>query len=142
MAGSPPDIDALDVEDLKSLLVRVLEKNAALRAEVAALREENRRLKGLKGPPSLKPSGMDKLAIDEDRILRAEAPAGSRFKGYEDFTVQDLMVKPQVIRYHRERWLTPHGETLVAPLPTGIVGHFGPLPWPWRPRGAPARGWP
>ncbi len=60
MAGSPPDIDALDVEGLKSLLVRVLEDNAALRAEVAALREENRRLKGLKGPPSLKPSGMDR----------------------------------------------------------------------------------
>ncbi len=147
MAGSPPDIDALDVEDLKSLLVRVLEDNAALRAEVAALRAENRRLKGLKGPPSLKPSGMDReteprpkrgsgarrrgaknarLAIDEDRILRAEAPAGSRFKGYEDFTVQDLVVKPHVIRYRRERWLTPHGETLVAPLPRGIVGHFGP----------------
>jgi hypothetical protein len=39
MAGSSPDIDALDIEDLKSLLVRVLEENAALRAEVAALRE-------------------------------------------------------------------------------------------------------
>ncbi|MFQ5764194.1 MAG: transposase [Rhodospirillales bacterium] len=129
------------------MLLRVLEENAALRAEVAALREENRRLKGLKGPPSLKPSGMDRetdprpkrgpgerrrgaknarLVIDEDRIVRAEAPAGSRFKGYEDFTVQDLVVKPHVIRYRRERWLTPHGETLVAPLPTGIVGHFGP----------------
>jgi hypothetical protein len=147
MAGSPPDIDALGVEDLKSLLVRVLEDNAVLRVEVAALREENRRLKGLKGPPSLKPSRMDKateprpkggsgtrrrgaknarLVIDEDRVLRAEVPAGSRFKGYEDFTVQDLVVKPHVIRYRRERWLTPHGETLVAPLPRGIVGHFGP----------------
>ena len=36
------------------------------------------------------------------------------------------MVKPHVIRYRRERWLTPHGETLVAPLPRGIAGHFGP----------------
>ncbi|MEE8227488.1 MAG: transposase [Kiloniellales bacterium] len=147
MTGSRPDIDALDVEGLKSLLVRVLEENAALRADVAALREENRRLKGLKGRPSLKPSGMDRqteprpkrgsgarrrgaknarLAIDEDRILRAEAPAGSRFKGYEDFTVQDLVVKAHVIRYRRERWLTPHGERLVAPLPRGIAGHFGP----------------
>lgn len=147
MAGSPPDIDDLDAAGLKSLLLRVLEENAALRAEVAALREENRRLKGLKGPPSLKPSGMDKatapkpkpgpgkrgrgpknarLAIDEERIVRAEAPAGSRFKGYEDFWVQDLVVKPWVIRYRRERWLTPSGETLVAPLPPGIAGHFGP----------------
>ena len=36
------------------------------------------------------------------------------------------MVRPHVIRTRRERWLTPHGETLVAPLPRGIVGHFGP----------------
>jgi len=145
MAGSLPDIDALDGEGLKTLLLRVLEENAVLRAEVAALREENRRLKGLKGPPALKPSGMDReteaqpkggarrrgpknarLAVDADRIVKADAPAGSRFKGYEDFWVQDLVIKPGVIRYRRERWLTPDGETLVAPLPPGLKGHFGP----------------
>jgi len=31
-----------------------------------------------------------------------------------------------VVRYRRERWLTPEGETIVAPLPGGIRGHFGP----------------
>ncbi|MCX7383424.1 MAG: hypothetical protein NT133_18865 [Alphaproteobacteria bacterium] len=31
-----------------------------------------------------------------------------------------------MIRYRRERWLTPHDETIVAPLPFGIAGHFGP----------------
>jgi hypothetical protein len=31
-----------------------------------------------------------------------------------------------VIRYRRERWLTPDGHTVVAPLPPGISGHFGP----------------
>lgn len=129
------------------MLLRVLEENAALRTEVAALRAENRRLEGLKGPPSLKPSGMDKatepkrkggpgrrcrgaknarLSVDEVRLLEADAPPGSRFKGYEDFRVQDLVIKPRVIRYRRERWLTPDGETLVAPLPVGIAGHFGP----------------
>ena len=38
------DIEALDAEGLKGLLSQFLEENAALRAEVAALREENRRL--------------------------------------------------------------------------------------------------
>src|SRR3954447_2824855 len=33
---------------------------------------------------------------------------------------------PRVVRYRRERWLTPDGETVVAPLPGGIRGHFGP----------------
>jgi hypothetical protein len=26
----------------------------------------------------------------------------------------------------RERWLTPDGRTVVAPLPSGITDHFGP----------------
>ena len=33
---------------------------------------------------------------------------------------------PRVIRYRRERWLTPDGRTVIAPLPAGIVGGFGP----------------
>ena len=32
----------------------------------------------------------------------------------------------QAIRYRRERWITPDGETIVAPLPEGTRGHFGP----------------
>ena len=46
MAASPADtdIDKLDADGLRGLLLRVLEENAALRAEVVALREENRRL--------------------------------------------------------------------------------------------------
>jgi hypothetical protein len=40
--------------------------------------------------------------------------------------VQDLILRPHVIRYRRERWLTPAGETVVAPVPAGTVGRFGP----------------
>ena len=29
-------------------------------------------------------------------------------------------------RYRRERWLTPDGRTVVAALPSGVKGHFGP----------------
>jgi hypothetical protein len=31
-----------------------------------------------------------------------------------------------VTRYHRERYVTPDGRTLVASLPPGIIGHYGP----------------
>ena len=61
MAGSRRDVDALTSEGLKKLVVQLLEKVASLEAENAALREEIARLKGLKGRPKLRPSGMDKV---------------------------------------------------------------------------------
>ena len=36
------------------------------------------------------------------------------------------MLRPRVVRLRRERWLTPDGQTVTAPMPAGIVGHFGP----------------
>ncbi|MDA8050795.1 MAG: hypothetical protein M0002_12435 [Rhodospirillales bacterium] len=61
----------------------------------------------------------------EERVLAMAVPAGSRFKGHATFVVQDLVLRAQVIRYRRERWVTPEGRTLVAPLPDGVRGHFG-----------------
>jgi hypothetical protein len=145
MAERLPDIEGLGAAELKRLLLEALAKIAELTAQNAALREEIARLKGLKGRPAVKPSGMEeapsrqpgqargkrrrgrqaRVAV-EDRMLAAAAPAGSRFKGYEIYVVQDLEIRPRAIRYRRERWLTPDGRTVVAPLPAGITGHFGP----------------
>ena len=46
---------------------------------------------------------------------------------YEDFVVQDLELKPRVIRYRREHWMTPDGHSVVAPLPADVPpgSHFG-----------------
>ena len=162
MAESPRSVDGLGLEELKSLLVQALEENARQRTEFADLREENARLKaenvelrdeiarlkGLKGRPTIKPSGMEKatepaakgarkigrrgakrtkVTIDETRDIKAEnVPEGARFKGYEEFLVQDMIVKPLTVLYRRERWQLPSGETIVAPLPAGITTHFGP----------------
>jgi hypothetical protein len=144
MAESP-DIDEVGLEELKSLLLQVLEDNARRKAEAAALRDENARLKGLKGRPQIKPSGMEKaaglaakskrtigrhgskrakLTIDETTIIRASiGPTGARLKGYEDFIVQDLVVETRTTLYRREQWRRTSGETIVAPLPVGITSH-------------------
>src|SRR5918999_2461658 len=145
----PQDLDvaAASPDELQRLVAQLLGEGARLRNENAAPREENARLKGLKGRPKLKPSGMEratrgpasraktkrskrstiaKRVVHEERVLAISAPPGSRFKGYEDFVVQDLRLEARVIRYRRQRWLTPDGRTLVAPLPAGVQGHFGP----------------
>src|SRR3954466_4125981 len=55
-----PNLEDLSVAELRSLVVSLLESVAQFEAKVAALTEENARLKGLKGRPTLKPSGMEK----------------------------------------------------------------------------------
>ena len=146
MAGFSPDVEDLSDEALKKLVLRLVEENAALKAEIAGLREEIARLKGLKGRPKIRPSGMEgasdpkpkggkakkrrrggaKRVVTEERVLAVAAPPGSRFKGYESYVVEDLVVRPATIRYRRQRWRTPAGETIVAPLPAGVRGHVGP----------------
>lgn len=145
MAESSRDISGLGLEALKVLLVQALEDNARLKAETVELREEIARLKGLKGRPKLRPSGMEqasgkgsrrkgrrgakraKLDIGETRIVKPDTlPAGARFKGYEDYVVQDIIIKPHTILFRRERWLLPSGETVVAALPREAASHFGP----------------
>jgi len=146
----PGDLDDFSPGDLKSLVLKLFEEVAELRRTVAAQREEIARLKGGSGRPNIKPSGMDKatepkapptagvepgrkgsktskLTIHEERTVKvATPPQGSRFKGYTNFVVQDLLIRPHVVNFRCERWLTPEGETTTAPLPAGISGHFGP----------------
>ena len=52
-------IDDLGLDELRKLVVQLLAQIAALKSENAALREEIARLKGLKGRPKLRPSGME-----------------------------------------------------------------------------------
>src|SRR5947208_5495784 len=90
--------------ELEAVAERLLAENAALRRAVAELRAEVATLKGVKRRPEVKPSGMEKatepatagtsrsrgtkaskagrLTVHEERVVEADVPAGSRFKGY------------------------------------------------------------
>ena len=143
----PADLSNLLRAELEARFVELLSEVSELKQIVAAQREEIARLKGLKGRPSIKPSGMEDATgpkrggkrvklrrrgkvtprvTPETEVLRVAHPSGSQFKGYEPYQVQELVLTARVVRYRRERWLTPQGETIVAPLPRGIRGHFGP----------------
>ena len=143
----PSSLSALSRPELEALLVELFGEVAVLKQVVSDQREEIARLKGLKGRPAIKPSGMDQgtgppnpgkrekrrgrgkvtpRVIVEDRVLKATIPEGSVFKGHEPFLVQDLVISASATCYQRERWVTPDGRTILAPLPEGIDGHFGP----------------
>src|SRR5947208_3236724 len=118
MAAPLPDLDTRSLDELKQLVARLLARSAALEEENRQLREENARLKGLPRRPKLAPGGMEQASgpakarrrgrkrrggrrtppVTEERTLRVTVPAGSRRKGYEPYTVQDLLLSTLVIR--------------------------------------------
>ena len=143
------------VKALLGLLEQYATRIVLLEESVAVLKDEINILKGEKKRPNIKPSGMDKstdkkpknagkknkrggskkksktaqLTIHEDVSIApsTQLPEGSRFKGYRDFVVQDLIISPHNTRYRLERWITPEGVTVTAQLPLELGGrHFGP----------------
>ena len=146
----PADPSSLSRPDLESEVAALRGEVAELKQLIAALREENARLKGLKAQPVIKPSGMEDATTPKPRgkagrrrgkvvprvpvetqVLRVAVPPGSQFKGYEAYQVQELEIRARVVRYRRERWLTPDGQSIVAPLPPNTRGHFGPALRRW-----------
>ncbi|AHK47330.1 conserved hypothetical 36.1 kDa protein (plasmid) [Ensifer adhaerens OV14] len=145
-----------EVTTLRAENASLREDNAALRLENTRLKVDNQllrdeiaRLKNLPPRPPFRPSGMDKATDDKrdapqaaskkprgpkrdlkrvsrEQILHVDVPPGSRFKGYKSCHVRELIVTAELVHYRRECWILPNGKTVLAPLPQGVVGGYGP----------------
>lgn len=158
------DIDLSSITDertrelVRGLLNIIESLSADLRtaqAEIQRLRDENNRLKGEQGKPTIKAntpkpepedhssererhqpvervkrSKLDRIRIDRTQDLAVDPsllPADARFKGYEEVVVQDVVIHTDNVLFRKEKWYAPSTEqTYLAALPEGYAGEFGP----------------
>ena len=140
------------IHQLSRIAHELTHKTRKQAEEIEKLKAEIAKLKGQKGSPKIRSSKKDKAdkgkaAEDagknrqmrqgpnlkrrrtEDRVLAPkDVPEGSRFKGYQDFTVEDLVVEAVAIRFRMEVYVTPDGKTIRGELPSEFQNnnHFSP----------------
>jgi len=138
-------------EGLIEIILRQHEQELHLKDEVAVLKGEKKRPKfkpsrmheeagkacapdrqqqtkpaRRRGKPSRSKTAQLKIDCEEIIEPAGRIPPGSRFKGYRDFVVQDLVIGSRNTRYRLARWQTPDGQTLTGQLPRAVAGsHFG-----------------
>jgi hypothetical protein len=140
-------------EDRTPLVVALIEIIQLQQEQIQALKDEIARLKGQKPRPKIKASKLEEgagnkelkdvdgkrpgsakrsktseLVIDKTVVIKPDnLPAGSRFKGYQDYTVQDIVFRAYNTRFRLERWQSPKGDFILGKLPDEVMGkHYGP----------------
>jgi len=119
---------------LLNLVEEIVAENRALRTELQQLRDENNRLKGEQGQPSIKPGRkpppgaaadhssererhrpkarrkggkVDQIRLDREEVLTVDPtrlPSDAEFKGYEPVVVQDLRFQTDHVRFWKEKF--------------------------------------
>lgn len=142
----PSWVDEVIAQAIEKATAPLLEKIQRQAEQIQVLKDEIAVLKGQKprpkfaakkhqGPKTAKPPRdpatrkREKLQrVSETVIVEAKnLPPDSRFKGYDDFWVQDLVIRSKLTRYRVERWQTAAGNVVKGELPADAKhGHFGP----------------
>jgi hypothetical protein len=124
LAKAKAKIQALENELRK---LRKLPKRPEFRSNTMEPRDRSRGKKDKAEPTSETKTSFAKREQSEVKISVENVPEGSRFKGYRDFTVQDIDLVAKEITYKLEVWQTPDGRVIRANLPAELNGeHFGP----------------
>jgi hypothetical protein len=79
------------------------------------------------GKPGKSRKRKKKLTLHKTRTIKPDnLSEGSRLLGYENYTVQDLLIQPYNTCYRLARYLTPDGKRLIGVVPKELQGkHFG-----------------
>jgi hypothetical protein len=139
------------IQKQAELIQKQAEQITTLRQIVQDLEDEISRLNKTPKRPKFRPSGGDpksrsgkpgnstgsgetnstnklapKKVRQEVRIPALGIPEGSRFKGFQEYAVQELEIAPKDVIYKLEVWQTPDGTVIRAMLPKEVQGsHFG-----------------
>ncbi|MGB5617281.1 MAG: transposase [Desulfobacterales bacterium] len=145
----PPPIPEQDKSPLVEQLLALIERQSVI---IQQLKDEIARLKNQPPRPDIKPSSLGKkkkrskgslrkkragsekrsktahLEIHKTKPIEPEnIPVGSEFRSYNDFVVQDIVIKPLNTRFRLKVYQTPDGGYVTGKLPAYLNGkHFGP----------------
>jgi Transposase IS66 family len=140
------------IQEQTRVIQEQAEQITALKKTVQELRDEVARVKKMPKRPKFRPGGGDpkgrsgkpgnaagggelnsankmapERARQEVRVPALGVPQGSRFKGYQEYAVQELELAPKDVIYRLEVWQAPNGTIIRALLPLAAQGsHFGP----------------
>ena len=142
------------IESQQTQIEIFMQQAQAQNEQIQHLKDEIAKLKGHKPRPDIKPSTLEKntptkekgpeddgkrpgsakrkkteeLEIHDTKLIKPDhLPPGSKFKSYQDWVVQDIVIKSHNTRFRLERWETPEGKYVVGKLPDELGGgHFGP----------------
>ena len=131
------------IDELVNTVAQLKEENQQLKDEIA-------NLKGQKPKPKIPPSKLEgpkskgkgkkiprgkhprkrktsKLQVHSKQRIKPESiPERAVFKGYQKYTVQDIILESHNTVYELERWQLPDGNYITGKLPSNISGHYGP----------------
>ena len=151
LATFPAEVRELPSMKGMVILIQTLSEQLAKSQEkIRVLEEELRRLQKTPKRPKFRPNGMlprdrnnespsspdpftpavsaslVQKEVSEITIRETHHPEGSRFKGYQTYSIQDVSLISKEITYRLEVWQAPGGEMLRAKLPEELEGqHFG-----------------
>jgi len=131
-------------EKLLTAIDRILQDYAKDPKRLEELEAELARLKKRPAKPKIRPSKLESKGgatnkqtnksvnwfkigkcYDNKKITRISLkpeglPPGSRRNGIRTWTVQKLKIEVKILRYERERWITPEGKEMVGELPKEV----------------------